>query len=211
MKKIFSLLILASTTLLYSCGGEDKNTAATTDDALVSDAQVAVEYPLDSNSMVAFTGYKPHASHTGVIPIGSGSFGINSNDDITGTFIMNVADLQITDGSEDKLRQHLIGEDFFDAANYPNATFTVTSVSLAPNEGDSSTVSGNLEMKGISKNITFPALIELNDEMIRTQASFFLDRTLWNMHYGNKESLGDKFIKPEVMINFDLVGHKSEG
>ncbi len=209
INKTFLVTALSALTLLYSCKNEPKDTVATGEDAVVSDAQVTAEYPLDSNSAVAFTGYKPGSSHTGIIPISSGSFGVNSNEQITGTFVMDVSKLKITDGTEDKLRQHLLDGDFFDAANFPSATFSVTSVVLSPEEGDSSMISGNLELKGVSKNITFPAIIKMTDETFETKASFFIDRTIWGLHYGNDQSLGDKFIKPEVMINFDLVGHKS--
>ncbi len=210
MKKILTLALVSGAALLYSCNGEPKDTVATTDDAAVSDAVAVAQYPLDSNSLVAFTGYKPHASHTGVIPIESGSLGVNADNEMTGTYVMDVAGLQITDGSDDDLRQHLLNDDFFDVAKYPKATFTITNVALAPEATDSSTVSGNLELKGVSKNITFPALIDINEENMRVQASFFIDRTLWGMHYGNKESLGDKFIKPEVQINLDLKATRSE-
>ncbi len=210
-KNLFPIVLSAGMMLMISCGDTEKDTVETTDRVETSDAQVKANYPLDSGSVIGFTGYKPNASHTGDITISQGSIILTSNDKIEGNFVMDMKSLVITDGTDDKLRKHLLDEDFFDVVNFPEATFTITQVIESPNPGDSSTVSGNLELKGVSKNITFPALIERTEEMIHVQAAFMIDRTIWNLHYGNDSSLGDKFIKPEVMINFDVTGHRSEG
>lgn len=205
-----TIATLAIALLFIACNGPEGETVETSDSVETSDAQVKTEYPVDSASVIGFTGYKPNASHTGNFTISEGSFIVNSNDKIEGNFVFDIGSLVITDGTEDDLRKHLLDEDFFDVAQYPQATFVITNVIESPHPGDSSTVSGNLELKGISKNITFPALIRKTDNSLQAQAAFLIDRTLWDLHYGNDASLGDKFIKPEVMINFDLTGHLKE-
>ena len=42
----------------------------------------------------------------------------------------------------------------------------------------------------------------------RTKGNFDIDRTQWNMNYGNDKSLGDKFISEKVNIELDLEAKK---
>ena len=53
--------------------------------------------------------------------------------------------------TSDKLNQHLMSADFFDAAKFPTATFTSTKVTAS---GTSATVVGNLTLKGVTKPVT---------------------------------------------------------
>jgi polyisoprenoid-binding protein YceI len=112
----------------------------------------------------------------------------------------------------EKLRPHLLSADFFDAAKYPDASFEITSVeAYTPTEGEASViaganarVSGNLKLRDQVKNISFPALITVQGGEVKAQASFDIDRTQWGMHYGNDQSLKDKFISPVVNISLAL-------
>ena len=56
--------------------------------------------------------------------------------------------------TSDKLNQHLMSPDFFDAAKFPTATFKSTRVTVS---GMSATVEGNLTLKGVTKPVTLAA------------------------------------------------------
>ncbi len=191
--------------LLWSCGPSPE-TVETKEDADNIDAQVTKIYKLDSNSVITWEGFKPMSSHYGTFNIKDGEINETTNGHLDGTLAIDMSTLKITDGTDDpKLREHLIGPDFFDAEEFPFSTFTITEIVENNNPEDSSEVSGNLELKGISKNITFPALITHTDSLVTVKASFFIDRTKWQMQYGNDKSRGDKFIKPEVKLSLDLT------
>ena len=111
-----------------------------------------------------------------------------------------------------KLKGHLFSPDFFDVQKYPTAKFEITKVtSYTSNgtdksvvEGANALVSGNLTLKDAIKNVTFPANITISETEITAKANFNIDRTQWNMSYGNDKSLKDKFISPEVNIALDV-------
>jgi polyisoprenoid-binding protein YceI len=65
-------------------------------------------------------------------------------------------------------------------------------------------ISGNLTLKDSTKNVTFPATVIVEGNNVEAKANFNIDRTQWGMSYGNDKSLQDKFIRPEVNIQFDL-------
>jgi polyisoprenoid-binding protein YceI len=64
------------------------------------------------------------------------------------TISFPIADVATTSS---KLNTHLMSADFFDAAKFPNATFTSTKVTAS---GTSATVVGNLTLKGVTKPVT---------------------------------------------------------
>ncbi len=190
--------------LLWACGSSP-DTVETTESAENVDAQVTKIYKMDSNAVLTWEGFKPMGSHYGTFNIKNGEINETTNGHLDGTLVIDMSSLQITDGTEDpKLKEHLAGADFFDVEKFPFSTFTITEIVENNNPEDSAQVSGNLELKGISKNITFPALITHTDSVVTVKASFFIDRTRWQMTYHSSESFGDRFIKPEVKLSLDL-------
>ena len=114
----------------------------------------AAKYAIDpTHTQVEFT-----YSHFGFSNI-TGRF-----DQVNGEFELNTADLaksrisveipisSLSTGV-DKLDQHLLGPDFFDAAKYPTASFKSTSVHVINDR--QLHVGGELTIHGVSKPVTF--------------------------------------------------------
>src|SRR5690606_5404267 len=201
--------------MLFAASCQD---APNADQAAVADAQdvqnlEGVEVPLDLNSSkVQWVGTKPVGTHTGTIAIKEGTVVLTGDAVTGGQFVLDATTIQPVDQDEKgntKLRAHLLSEDFFEAETYPELVFEITNVTEGVQQSEelvmkdaTHTVTGNLTMKGITKSITFPAKIETTDSKVLAQANFNIDRTEWNIVYGNDKSLGDNFINP--MINLDL-------
>ena len=62
--------------------------------------------------------------------------------------------LEMVVTTSDRLNTHLKSPDFFDAAKFPTATFTSTSVAVS---GTTAKISGNLTLKGVTKPIVLDA------------------------------------------------------
>ena len=77
-----------------------------------------------------------------------------------------------------------------------------TQTSLLP--GATHIVSGNLQLKDRTKNISFPVQITTGNNAVAAKANFNIDRTQWGMSYGDDQSLKDNFIRPEVNIQLDI-------
>ncbi len=98
----------------------------------ISATDNATELAIDTEaSQVTWVGYKPSGQHNGTIPVVSGNIKVNEGTVVGGQFTFDLTNLQILDleaGSEmhGKLFGHLQSPDFFDTANFPEASFEVT-------------------------------------------------------------------------------------
>jgi polyisoprenoid-binding protein YceI len=193
------------------------------DKAKISDAQSVQEgegtpYHLDTTkSYVQWIGTKPTGQHTGRFKISSGTLYVKDSAVTGGQFIINVASLEDLDLRADtamryKLETELKGPMFFNVKEFPEAAFAVTSVQPFMPDGHevqlkdaTHTIQGNLTIKQITKNITFPAKIVLLKNKITATANFNMDRTLWGMTYRADKSLQDKLINSMVNIQFIIT------
>lgn len=229
MKNLFSLLVLAAALAFTACGGADKakevakDAATATTDAVVStgDAMaklVGDKYAVNTQaSMIKWTGSKKVGdSHTGTLVLSNGTVAVDKGTITGGQFTINLSSLTNTDmaGSDGagKLEGHLKSPDFFDVAKFPNATFSITKVTkVMNNDAMTHTVSGDLTLMGVSKNISMPATVKVeNDRVIASVSNYALNRTDWGMKYGSG-LLGlaaDKIINDDVMISMSLVAAK---
>jgi polyisoprenoid-binding protein YceI len=117
---------------------------------------------------------------------------------------------------QNKLKPHLLSGDFFDADKFGTAKFEITKVEPYASDGKDTSIvaganfsiSGNLTLKETTKNITFPAKVDLDGSTLKAKGNFNIDRTQWKMNYGNDKTLGDKFISETVNIELDLEARK---
>lgn len=203
---------------LASCSGSSKGegSVAASEAAAVSDVAAEALSVDATASALSWKGFKPGGEHYGKLPISAGQLDIK-DDVLHGGYVtikmdgIIVEDLKAEDGG-DKLKAHLEGEDFFDAAKYPEAKFELTDV---PTEGlkiaDIKELKGNLTLKDVTKNITIPVASIQRDAATGkysfTSQTFRINRADWNVKYGSKSfftGLGDKFINDDIELSFVL-------
>ncbi|MEX2593242.1 MAG: YceI family protein [Anditalea sp.] len=229
-------LFLATTLILASCG--NKTETVETTDAKEAGEAVGETLQIDTPaSEVSWRGYKPTGQHRGIIPITAGEITVDGDEITGGNFVFMVTGLEVHDleeGTEDhgKLTKHLQSDDFFDAANHSEATFEITSVEPYSSAGSvedkeeyetentpntaseqmisnpTHWISGNLTMRGNTKNIKFPAAVSVSNGSVNAQAGFNIDRTQWGLSYGDEAGAVDKaqdqFIYNTVNVGFDI-------
>lgn len=208
-----SLLILC----FSACDNASKGDKATiTEEKKVRETSGKLAYAVDTtDSKIRFIGYGVGKSHPGLFKISSGTISIDNNKIIGGSFIINIVSMEIEQKGRDfqeKLRPHLLSGDFFDAKKFQTAKFEITNVEPYKSsgkdtsivEGANFNISGNLTIKDVTKNITFPAKVDLDGNTLKGKADFDIDRTQWKMNYGNDKTLGDKFISEKVNIELNL-------
>lgn len=201
-------------TLLAACKGNKEQEAATTEskEVATSDSSASEKYLVDSTSNLKWTGYKIGASHYGHIKISSGELMLKGGKIESGTFKIAMATMTAEDAKDKKdnenLAGHLMSPDFFEVEKYAESAFDITSVT--PGNSDSVTISGNLTIKGQSNNITFPALVKVENGKLNASAKFSIDRTKWGLTYQpeSKVKMKDKMIQDNIDFELSLSANK---
>ncbi len=212
LHSIFGASLLLSATL-FGCGGADKQTVQTDEAKTVDSAQTvaARELPIDTAaSQVGWEGIEGLArittTHTGSLAIKNGSLSVKDSQLVAGKFEIDINSLKNFDLENPKknadLVGHLKGADFFDAAKFPVATFEL--VSAEKMTADSTKITGNLTLKGVTKSVVFPAKVDVGDN-VTANAKFYINRKDWGMNWHSENSLGDEMIRPEVGIELKIA------
>ncbi|MFP5284578.1 MAG: YceI family protein, partial [Thermoanaerobaculia bacterium] len=109
---------------------------------------------------------------------------------------------------------HLRSADFFEVEKFPTMTFTSTKV--APKDADTLEVTGNLTIKGVTKQITIPVDVlgtfkTPNGEKAGFETSFVINRKdygiVWNRVLDAGPVLGED-IKININVEADRQGDK---
>jgi polyisoprenoid-binding protein YceI len=88
---------------------------------------------------------------------------------------------------------------FFDVDNHKTARFASTNIEKTD---DGYLVTGNFTLRGVTRGIQFPAVIERRGNNVFAAAEFTIDRKQWNVGYDQYE---DSVILTEVVVAFEIL------
>lgn len=177
-----------------SAGAEPQQAAA--------ESSAGKEYVIRAESTIGFTGSKVTGKHDGGFKKFAGKINA-AGGKIVGSPEIKIA-MDSTWSDNEKLTGHLKSPDFFDAAKFPTTTFTVTSI--AP-EGAQQKVTGNLDLHGVTKSISFPADIQITGEAVTVKAEFAINRKDFNINYPGRPN---DLIRDNVVLKLDLKATPGE-
>lgn len=213
-----SLFIILSLIVFSGCSTDTKNESKVTDTKETAGKTEGSEtYKIDpKQSIINWTGKKVTGQHNGTIGIDKGELNVDNGEVVAGNFDINVSTIKVLDitdpGSNEKLTNHLKSDDFFSADKHKLSKFEITkAVKDASKGANAYTVSGNLTIKGITKNITFPATVNINGNTLKANAEFDVDRTEWDIKFRSGkffENLGDNMISDNFTLKLDLTAVK---
>jgi polyisoprenoid-binding protein YceI len=160
------------------------------------------------NSKLTWKGYKPTGDNTGTITLTSGNIVVKNNTLSGGSFVADMSTIKDNEGNA-KLEGHLKSEDFFEVAAFPTAKFDITKSEI---KGAKVYVTGNMTIKGITKQITFPATLAINKENVTlTSDTFQINRADFNVKYKSKtffNDLKDKYVNDDFDFKVTIVAKK---
>lgn len=183
MKKI--VLSVATIALLASCGAEESAVEAK-DPGTATVEQVAQEETQKlvvniAQSVVEWEGSKLAYGHTGTIKIQEGTLELTNGALTGGNFVIDMNSMEENNpdsAQAAKLIGHLKNGDFFKVDSFPTAELKLVKV-------DAGKVTADLTILGISKQIEFPATIEVKEGAVQATAEFTINRTDWGIVYGS--------------------------
>jgi polyisoprenoid-binding protein YceI len=201
---VFIVILIAL--LTYGCANPAANkpkaavanAAPERDSTKPADAEKLVISP--ENSKVEFVAAKVTRSHNGSFKQFTGAIDLVKNSVESSQVTIDIdAGSVVTD--EDALTKHLQTPDFFDVAKYPKASFTSTKIEAASAGGATHNVTGNFELHGVKKSITFPATIQVAPDSVSVNAEFAINRKDFGLLYPGK---ADDLIRDGVVIKLTL-------
>lgn len=209
------IICLVSISVLFACGTENKevvinsiaqdleSTKAATDTII---EQTMFKVTNDSSSVLKWTGSTFIKSHFGTVNF-EGALGIFEGKLVSGdlTFDMNTINTEdLNGGKKQKLDDHLKGEDFFDVEKFSKAYLKIKNY-------DGKNITGDLTIKEVTKEISFPAILEITQNSIIGKADFTINRTEYGIIYssGNFFDLAkDRIISDNITFNVSIKAIK---
>lgn len=85
----------------------------------------------------------------------------------------------------DMLTNHLKSPDFFEVRRFPTAHFESTKIE--PATSGTNQITGKLTLHGVTKQISFPATVEIGDAGLRLKSEFTIDRLEFGINYDPKK------------------------
>jgi polyisoprenoid-binding protein YceI len=154
----------------------------------------------NAGSSIEFVGAKLTRKHAGKLGRFRGSIQLVDNEPAK-SFVSVTIDMASIDSDDPKLTRHLKSPDFFDVEKFPKATFTSTSIVAEPRAGATHTITGNLELHGVTKQLAFPAQIKRMSAAVEATAEFSINRKDFGVAYSG---MAGDLIKEEVLLMLRL-------
>ena len=204
------LTIVALGVAIIGCKKKADEATTTEAEEVATSEMASTKYMANATeSVIEWTGHKPTGTHTGTIKVETGVFTVNDGKLESGSFIIDMNSLKDSEANA-RLEGHLKSSDFFDVEKYASAAFEVTGFEMVDGK---SMLSGNLTLKDVKNNVTFPVSTSVEGDMFTlTSEMFTIDRSKWNVQYGSKsffDDLGDKFINDDIELKVTVKAKKS--
>lgn len=159
----------------------------------------------NADSKLEFVGAKVTRKHDGSFQTFSGTVTLVDNDP-TKSSVTVLVDVGSLKSDEDKLTTHLKSPDLLDVGKFPQATFTSTSIKAGGEQGKSHTITGNLQLHGVTKSISFPADIKTGADAVDVDAEFAINRKDFGVVY---PGMPDDLIKDDVLLKLKIRAKKA--
>ncbi len=199
MKKLFTLAAIAGLALSVVAVSQPKS-------------QKGKRFKVDAKeSSFKWTGKKVIGEHWGYVKFKDGNLTVDDKKVTGGVFTIDMASISVQDMQgeyQQKLEVHLKSDDFFSTKKFVTSTLKIkslTAIDGALAGSNNQNVVADLTVKGITKEINFPAQIIVTKDKVIAIAEFSIDRTLFDVKY---TGMADNLIDNNFKVNVRLVAKK---
>jgi len=162
----------------------------------------AVSLPITpENSKIRFTGSKVTGKHEGGFKSFAGSIDLVGEKPEDSRVKVEI-EMKSVFTDTDQLTGHLQTGDFFEVDKFPTSSFVSTKIVPDTAKGQVNySITGDLEMRGVKKSITFPATIAITPSDVSVNSEFAINRKDFGIVYAGK---ADDLVRDDVVIHLDL-------
>lgn len=151
-----------------------------------------------ASSRIGFIGAKVTADHEGSFAEFTGEAVLDGDTPKSVAFSVTTASVDIEPGM---LAKHLKSDDFFGVDEFPTASFSSTAITAKAAGDATHEITGELELRGVKKTISFPAKITVDAQKAHGSAEFSINRKDFGIEYAGMK---DDLIKDDVVLKLDL-------
>jgi hypothetical protein len=216
--------------LIISCSEGTRNEDTLVDESLIINKTEPLgrKYYIDSlKSIIYWVGSNAEARHYGIIHIKDGFLMIKDSMIVGGNISIRMSAIDIFDLKDNpaefrKLSETLMSKDFFDVEKYPFARFEIDSVReletrrefKMKTRNDMATfipthmIYGNFTMKGNTRQLSFPAKIDMRYYRFQGSSEFSLTRFELGINPPVRigpESQRNEYVPDSVNIGLDII------
>jgi polyisoprenoid-binding protein YceI len=138
------------------------------------------------NTRIDFVGTKPGGKHDGGFSKLNGSVQLDPSGKQVASINVTI-DTDSIWSDQPMLTNHLKSPDFFEVKAYPQATFVSTKIEPAMGKGgETHTIVGDLTLHGIKKQVSIPATIKLENNMLLIKGSLTINRKDFDVSYSQR-------------------------
>ena len=190
--KIFALTVLVAFTLPATAADSYKL------DASHSSVEFSVKHMLISNVKGAFDKFEAVIAY--------------DPDNIENSSVEVTIAVESIDTKNEKRDDHLRSADFFDSENHPSITFKSKKI---VKKGDGYVAAGTLTMRGVSKEIELPFVLNgpvanpWGQTVIGIEIEYELDRQDYGLNWNKTMDNGGLVVSDDVKIEINLEAVKS--
>ncbi|MDP3962317.1 MAG: YceI family protein [bacterium] len=209
--KTFSIIILVIVVAVLAFFGLRKdenlpqvNENATSTPIVITDGTYTV-----SSSTIVWSGKKTLISgyvDSGMVEVKSGSFTVAGGAVTSGAMVVDMNTIAVSGtgrgSGESQLEKHLKSKDFFDVAVFPESRLVINGM-------EEGMVNGDLTIKGITKPVQFPVMVEEEGNAVKVTGVLTVDRTVYDVRFGSSkffDDLADNVIDDMFALEFEIVG-----
>lgn len=171
-------------------------------------------------SVIRWTGRNLFNHHSGSLRLQSGSIQLRNGQLHDASFVIDMETITCEDipnaAMNTLLISHLKNADFFETSRHPTATFVSQRAEpiIGASEGRPNfLLHGSLNLRGITKEITFPIVVAFSDEnQLTGQGTLDLDRTEFGSTYGSGrffQFLGKHVVNDHVHLHLKIQAPRS--
>lgn len=166
-----------------------------------------------TKSKLVWKAEKVTGGHDGHVSLKSGNVFMDHGKIAKASFVVDMNTITNDDIKSEKYSNKLVGhlksEDFFNVKKHPEVSFDM--IKATPVGNGKFDVFGNITIKGIQVVISFPMMLKESKSELEVSGTFSFDRTKFDIKYDSGsffENLGDRAIKDDVLIDFNIVLYK---
>lgn len=153
------------------------------------------------NSKIEFVGSKVTGKHDGGFSRFTGTIDLVDGM-VEGSTVTVEIDMASVFTDDERLTEHLKTQDFFEIAKFPKSHFRLTKIERDGSTGENTyDVTGDLELRGVRRSISFPATIRVNDADVEVVSEFSFNRKDFGIVYSGK---ADDLIRDRVLMRLNL-------